>query len=147
MADITIKQTIDGYTNDLEFNKIKGTYQVRMHSRKRSNYKTIPGVRIPSSKKRSPEDHPSSCDTDLSHYHHVIEIPETVVKKGSIYTVAGLDNELMVQGIAVTKVSIPGSVERISSCAFLHCINLLYKEWHTRSHKILHNNNLSKIIL
>ncbi|MBR6264446.1 MAG: leucine-rich repeat domain-containing protein [Prevotella sp.] len=124
MADIKMVQTINGCANDLEFNKIKGTYTVIMHCRKRSNYKTIPGVAIPSSKKRGPEDHPSSCDTDLSHYHDVIEIPETFFYKGSYYTVVGLDRELMVQGTAVTQVSIPGTVERISLCAFFHCINL-----------------------
>ena len=124
MADISIKQTINGITNDLEFNKIKGTFTVKMHCRKRSYYKTIPGVKIPSDKKRRPEDHPSSCDTDLSHYQHVIEIPENVFKNGAYYTVVGLENELMVQGTAVTQVSIPGTVERIPLCAFFHCINL-----------------------
>lgn len=124
MADITIKQTINGYTNDLEFNKIKGTFNVKMQRRKRSCYKTIPGVRIPSDKKRGPEDPPSSCDTDLSHYHHSIDIPESVFKNGIYYTVVGLDNELMVQGTAVTNVCIPGTVERIPLCAFFHCINL-----------------------
>ena len=124
MADIKLKQTNDGYTNDLEFNIIKGTFHVKMHKRQRTYYKTISGVKIPSNKKRSPVDHPSSCDTDLSHYHHAIEIPESVFKNGAYYTVVGLEPELMVQGTAVTQVSIPGTVERIPLCAFFHCINM-----------------------
>ena len=124
MADISIKQSVDGHINDLEFNIIRGTFYAVMHTRRRTNYKTIRGVKIPNEKVRRPYDPPSSCDTDLSHYHDVIDIPSTVLKNGADYTIVGLEDELMMQGIAVTQVSIPGTVERISDRAFFHCINL-----------------------
>ena len=120
MADITLKR--DG--NDLEFNKIKGTDTVMMHKRKRTYYKTISGVRIPSDKKRSPLESYIRCDTDLSHYHDVIDIPTTVFHHGFDYPVVALEAELMLQATAVTQVSIPGTVEKIPYCAFLHCTNL-----------------------
>lgn len=124
MADISIKQNIDGNVNDLEFIILRGTSNAVMHTRRRTYYKTIRGVKIPKEKQRLPYDPPSSCDTDLSHYHDVIDIPATVFKNGVDYTIVGMENELMMQGIAVTQVSIPGTVERISDRAFFHCINL-----------------------
>lgn len=120
MADISIKSC----GNDLEFNKIKGTETVKMHKRQRTYYKTISGVRIPGDKKRSPYTSHTLCDTDMSHYHDAIEIPEKVYHHGYGYTVAALEEELMIQATALTQITIPGTIEKIPVKAFLHCINL-----------------------
>lgn len=123
-ADISIKQKGYNETNDLEFNIIRGTSNVIMHARKRSYYKTIRGVAIPPEKKRGPHALPSSCDTDLSHYRDYIDIPGMFIHKGRTYTVVAMDPELMLQGIAVFGVTIPGTIEAISEFAFFHCINM-----------------------
>lgn len=121
-ADITFKQTINGETNDLEFNKIKGSHDVKMHRRSRKYYRTYPGVLIRLEDKM---DWPSVySDTDLSHYHDSIVIPETVPHKGTTYTVRYLDEEVMRRAINLYEISIPGTVREIPKYAFCNCYRL-----------------------
>lgn len=137
-ADISFKQKVRNEVNDLEFNIIRGSGNVIMHARRRKYYKTIRGVVIPAEKQKGPQTPPSSIDTDLSHYRDYIEIPEEFNYKGGRYTVVGIDPELMLQGIAVLGVTIPGTVEAISQFAFFHCINL---------HRVVMNEGTKKICL
>lgn len=123
---VDIKKKQDG--NDLEFNIIKGTRTVEMHRRKRKYYKTIPGVLIWTTKEASIAVEPESLDTDMSHYHGYIEIPETVEHKGQHYTVTQLEAGLMKQGVDVYGIKIPGTVKSISSSAFLNCWRLEYAQ-------------------
>lgn len=112
-ADITQKQ----YDNDLEFNIIKGTNNVRMHRRKRKYYESHPGliIAVKTPKPGEPK------DLNLSHYHGRIVIPQLVPHKGKTYTVTELDEQLMFQGIKVYEITIPGTVHTVPHAAFANC--------------------------
>ena len=113
-ADITLKQTFDGYTNDLEFNRIKGSLnEVYMHPR------TIG--------KRHLHDLPGS-DVNESHYFGRIDIPATVKdKNGNVYMVTALgtpEKGVMYMATKLERISIPGTVKTIGSSSFAGCIRL-----------------------
>lgn len=116
-ADITIKQTNKGVTNDLEFNKIKefpGT--VTMHARTIKHYGLLSEKII-------------GNDENCSHYEGDIDIPDQVQgKDGQIYQVIQLGTPkepVMQQATKLEMVSIPGTVKSILPFSFAGCIRLV----------------------
>ena len=93
-----------------------------MHRRTRKYYKTHPGLLITLIDKL---DAPGVySDTDLSHYHDSIVIPDKVPHKGTTYTVRYLDDELMKRAINLYEIDIPGTVREIPQFAFCNCYRL-----------------------
>lgn len=113
-ADITLKQTFDGQTNDLEFNRIKGSLnEVYMHARTigKRHLHGLPGI-----------------DVNESHYFGRIDIPSTVRdNNGNVYKVTALgspDKSVMYMATKLERISIPGTVKTIDSYSFAGCIRL-----------------------